>query len=171
MSDWFKRGKTNTHVENTGWVIGDLLPSSTSELYSNIKKGFINTNASVKTHACPLCITLIIFLGPPTRSRLEEQQFMGVIQPHDQQGSQSADELRTKPQEGLYGMSHITSIHSPEAVWVTEQCSGNITKTLLNFCLSFCPFIFLSIAHPTPPLMSHSQLSVPPKSNSCCGLR
>lgn len=61
---------------------------------------------------------------------------MGVLQPHDQQRSQSADELQTKPREGLCGMSHTTSIRSPEAAWVTEQCSGNITKTLLNFCLS-----------------------------------
>lgn len=90
---------------------------------------------------------------------------MGVLQPHDQQRSQSADELQTKPREGLCGMLHITSIHSPEAGWVTEQCSGNITKTLLNFCLSHsaCPFIFPSLSrlvctllhslfsHPTPP--------------------
>lgn len=72
--------------------------------------------------------------------------------------SQSADELQTKPREGLCGMSHTTSIHSPEADWVTEQCSGNITKTLLNFCLSLslsaCPFIFPSLSPLVCPLLS-----------------
>lgn len=125
------------------------------------------------------------FTGPPTRSRLEEQQLMGVLQPHDQQRSQSADESQTKPREGPCGMLHITSICSPEADWVTEQCSGNITKTLLNvhlsrslsLSLSACPFIFpllsISSAVPStpPPPMSQSQLSVLPKSNSCCGVR
>lgn len=73
--------------------------------------------------------------GPPTRSRLEEQ-LTGVLQPHDQRLSQSADELQTEPREGPCGTSHTTSVHSAEADWVTEQCSGNTTKTLLNFCLS-----------------------------------
>lgn len=73
---------------------------------------------------------------------------MGVLQPHVQQRSQSAAKLQTKPREGLCGMSHITSICSPEADWVTEQCSGNITKTLLNFCLSLslCLSLHLPLA-------------------------
>lgn len=43
--------------------------------------------------------------------------------------------MSSKPRECLCGTSHTTSIHCAEADWVTEQCSGNITKTLLNFCL------------------------------------
>lgn len=93
----------------------------------------------------PFLLCLMCFPGPPTRSRLEEQ-LMGVLQPHDQQRSQSADELQTEPWEGLCGMSHVTSICSPEADWVTEQCSGNITKTLLNFCLPLCLPLHLSLA-------------------------
>lgn len=123
----------------------------------------LTTTVSHRTHAgfSPLFLPpCSVSPGPPTRSRLEEQ-LMGVLQPHDQQRSQSADELQTKPREGLCGMSHTTSIRSPEADWVTEQCSGNITKTLLNFCLSLslsavpslsplvCPLPF-----PTPPLLS-----------------
>lgn len=76
---------------------------------------------------------------------------MGVLQPHDQHSSQSADELQTKPQEGLRGMSHITSIRSPEADRVTEQCSGNITEALLNFCLS----LSLSLSLPAPSSIPH----------------
>lgn len=91
--------------------------------------------------------------------------------------------MSSEPRKGLCGMLHITSIGSPEADRVTEQCSGNITKTLLNFCLSFSlparPFIFPSLSllvcplcsippsHPIPPPTSQSQLSVLPKSNSC----
>ncbi|KAK5857248.1 hypothetical protein PBY51_010504 [Eleginops maclovinus] len=48
------------------------------------------------------------------------------------------------------------SVHrSPEAVRVTEQCSGNITKTLLNFCLPLSPFMFPPLSllvSPLPPL-------------------
>lgn len=50
--------------------------------------------------------------------------------------SKRANQLtRSKPNhESLCGTSHTTSTSSPRADWVTEQCSGNITKTLLNFC-------------------------------------
>lgn len=113
--------------------------------------------SGVSQNQCmPLPVTtlcLMHFPGPPTRSCLEEQ-LMGVLQPHDQQRSQSAAVLQTKPREGLCGMSHITSIRSPEADWVTEQCSGNITKTLLNFCLSLCPFISPSLFLLVCPLLS-----------------
>lgn len=99
--------------------------------------------------------------------------------------SKGANQLMsTKPREGLCGMLHITSIRCPKADWVTKQCSGNITKTLLNFCLSLslCLPLHLSLAISTgvpsvfppsltPPPMSQSQLSVLPKSNSCCGVR
>lgn len=86
---------------------------------------------------------------------------MGVLQPHDQHSSQSADELQTKPQEGLRGMSHITSIRSPEADRVTEQCSGNIPKTVLDFCLSLsaCPFIYPSLSLWVCPLAFPSSLT------------
>lgn len=94
--------------------------------------------------------------------------------------SKRANQLtRSKPNhESLCGTSHTTSTSSPRADWVTEQCSGNITKTLLNFCPP--PFLTISTAvlsafpsfpHSTPPLTGWSQLSVLPKSNSCCGLR
>lgn len=95
--------------------------------------------------------------------------------------SKRANQLtRSKPNhESLCGTSHTTSTSSPRADWVTEQCSGNITKTLLNFCPP-PPFLTISTAvlsafpsfpHSTPPLTGWSQLSVLPKSNSCCGLR
>lgn len=66
--------------------------------------------------------------------------------------SKRANQLtRSKPNhESLCGTSHTTSTSSPQADWVTEQCSGNITKTLLNFCPSpFCPplpYPFLTIS-------------------------
>lgn len=182
------------NVENTGWIIQACSPDAQGTFKRFFKKSFIYTDNCVwsftkHVHAFltptpSLCFK--VFPGPPTRSCFMEQ-LMGVLQQHDQQRSQSADELQTKPREGLRGMSHIASIHSPEADRVTEQCSGNITKTLLNFCLSRSLFLpapssfpgylywfalrFLSLSHLTPPLMSRSQLSVLPKSNSICGLR
>lgn len=100
--------------------------------------------------------------GPPTRSCMKEQ-LMGVLQPHDQQRSQSADECQTKPREGLCGMLHTTSIHSPEAAWVTEQCSMNMTKMLLNFCLSLCLSFSFSLAISTVcPLLSLPPSLTPP---------
>lgn len=75
--------------------------------------------------------------------------------------SKRANQLtRSKPNhESLCGTSHTTSTSSPRADWVTEQCSGNITKTLLNFCppppspsLLLCSL--LSPPSPTPPLLS-----------------
>lgn len=132
-------------------MIGSLFTRCTRHKYSKDKKNsfiYIDYCVTKPMHASfpspfPLC--LMHFPGPPTRFRLEEQ-LMGVLQPHDQQRSQSADELQTEPWEGLCGMSHITSICSPEADWVTEQCSGNITKTLLNFCLPLCLPLHLSLA-------------------------
>lgn len=145
------------------------------------KKGIFKNIFHKTLLPCPSASLLFTLTGPPTRSGLEEWQLTGVLQPHDQQRSQSADELQIKPRESLCGMLHITSIRSPEADWVTEQCSGNITKMLLNFCLSLslsvCPLhlpLTISTGVPsvlcTPP-MSQSQLSVLPKSNSCCGVR
>lgn len=108
---------------------------------------------------------------------------------HDRRRSESAHALRTKPREGLCCTSHTASIRSAEANWVTEQCSGNITKVAAQLLsLSVCPphphFIFPShylywcalrfppsLTTAPLPLMRHSQLSVLPKSNSCCGLR
>lgn len=168
-----------------------LLARCTRRGYSNIKMKRIFIQADCCVWASTKLLHSFLLsrtsTGPPTRSSLEEQQqqqLMGVLQPHDQQSSQSADVCRTKPREGLCGMLHRISIGSPEADWVTEQCSGNITKTLLNFChwpsLSLprhpsigistgVPSVFLSL--PAPPSMSQSQLGVLPKSNSCCGVR
>lgn len=70
-------------------------------------------------------------------------------------------------------MWHVAhSIHPlpEEAEGVTEQCSGNITKTLVNFCLARS--LPLSPPPPSPPplspppLMSRSQQSEMPESHS-----
>lgn len=138
--------------------------------------------SGLQQSSCILFSSLALLVDQ--QQQQQRQQLMGVLQPHDQQSNQSADVRRTKPREGLCGMMHRTSIRSPEADWVTEQCSGNITKTLLNFCrwLSLSlprhpsigistgvSSVFLSLL--APPSMSQSQLGVLPKSNSCCGVR
>lgn len=66
---------------------------------------------------------------------------------------QSADELQTKPREGLCGTSHTTFTNSPQDAWVTEQCSGENHKRRR---LTWVPFIFHS-----PPLLVRFLLPLP----------
>lgn len=103
--------------------------------------------------------------GPPTRSRYEEQ-FMGVLQPHDWQRSQSADELQTGPREAF---SVACRTQHPSALLRPTGSLSNVLGTSQRRCstsvslspLSLSPFMtaphylyWCSLCFPPSPLLS-----------------
>lgn len=108
----------------------------------------------------PTCNPSLISLSPPLppltytspdhrHSLVLGEQLMGVLQPHDWRGSQSADELQAKPREGLSGTLHTASSFlrltgSLSNVPATSQrhCSTSVS---LQLSLLLSTTLFLSI--------------------------
>lgn len=133
--------------------------------------------------------------GPPTRFHLEEQRLRS---PGHMTGKRANQQMSSAPNHERLSVACCT--HHPFTLLrfrgVTEQCSGDVTKMLLHFCLSLfpslaaCPFHpSLSITTSAPSVIRRPHLTTPPTHthtpphasepadratrfpNSCCGVR